>query len=131
VSVNNDRLLLSFMHPLVGRPRSLEPLTLVFSAPASRPAQVRNLYRRILTVGRDYPAGLDYVRKRAKAEFAKRKDIQDEVELKRAINYGRYMVKEMVGIIQLKKYRSIRSRYREPEPAGEKLSSSPPERPPA
>ena len=28
----------------------------------------RNLYRRILTVGKDYPAGLDAVRKKAKAD---------------------------------------------------------------
>ena len=115
-------------------------------------SQVRDLYKRIVTVGADYPAGLDYIRKRAKAEFSKRKDITDDVELKRAVNYGRYMVKEMIGVrhapaahlprahvtrahkqmhflrpaplqpllasqvIQLKKYRSIRSRYREPEP---------------
>lgn len=92
---------------------------------------MRNLYRRIITVGRDYPLGLDYVRQRAKAEFAKRKDIHDNLELKRAINYGRYMVKEMVGIIQLKKYRAIRSRYREPEPPSQKITSPPPEQPPA
>lgn len=83
---------------------------------------MRNLYRRVITVGRDYPAGLEYVRTRAKAEIAKRKDITDEVELKRAVNYGRYLVKEMIGVIQLKKYRSIKSRYREPEP--EKVASS-------
>lgn len=72
------------------------------------------MYRRIIIVGHDYPAGLDYVRSRAKREFAKRKDITDDVELKRAINYGRYMVKEMVGVIQLKKYRAMRRNY-EPE----------------
>lgn len=73
--------------------------------------QVRNLYRRILVVGQDYPTGLDSVRTKAKAEFYKRADITDEVELKRAVNYGRYMVKEMIGVIQLKKYRTIKQRY--------------------
>lgn len=89
---------------------------------------MRNLYRRIITVGRDYPAGLDYVRKRAKAEFAKRSEITDEIELKRAVNYGRYMVKEMIGVIQLKKYRSIKSRYQEPEPQQETSPKPPPGR---
>ena len=72
---------------------------------------VRNLYKRIITVGRDYPPGLDYVRTRAKAKFLANADVTDELALKKAINYGRYMVKEMAGITQLKKYRSMRERY--------------------
>ena len=76
-------------------------------------AIVRDLYKRILVVGRDYPPGLDYVRERAKTEFAKRAALTDDVEIKRAVAYGRYMVKEMVGVIQLKKYRTIKRRYAE------------------
>ena len=30
---------------------------------------VRDLYKKLLTVGRDYPAGLDHVRDRAKREI--------------------------------------------------------------
>eukprot|EP00965_Chrysotila_dentata_P192243 6175061-Pleurochrysis_carterae.AAC.2 len=75
--------------------------------------QVRDLYRRIIVVGADYPAGLDYVRNRAKAEFRKNAHVEG-VELKRAVNYGRYMVKEMIGVIQLKKYREIKKRYEAP-----------------
>jgi len=72
---------------------------------------VRDLYKRILIVGRDYPKGLGYVRARAKKEFFDRKDLQDEVKVKQAVAYGRYMVKEMIGIIQLKKYRAMKNRY--------------------
>ena len=72
---------------------------------------VRNLYRRILIVGKDYPTGLDAVRKRAKAEFAKNSHLEDGLELRRAVNYGRYMVREMQGVIMLKKYRTIKQRY--------------------
>ena len=32
-------------------------------------------------------------------------------EIKRAIAYGRYMVKEMIGVVQLKKYRTMKKRY--------------------
>ena len=78
---------------------------------ASRCSQVRDLYKRILLVGQDYPKGIDYVRERAKAEFAKRAHITDELELRRAVNYGRYMVKEMKGVIGLKKYRAMKKRY--------------------
>ena len=77
-------------------------------------SRVRNLYKRILIVGRDYPAGLARVRQRAKEEFFKRANIADGLELNRAIHYGRYMVKEMTGVIQLKKYRTLRQRYDEP-----------------
>ena len=31
--------------------------------------------------------------------------------LGRAIAYGRYMVKEMIGVVQLKKYRTMKKRY--------------------
>ena len=77
-------------------------------------SRVRNLYKRILLVGRDYPIGLDRVRERAKIEFFKRAELKDSLELNHAINYGRYMVKEMTGVIQLKKYRAIKQRYEEP-----------------
>ena len=72
---------------------------------------VRDLYKRILVVGRDYPAGLEHVRERAKAEFGKRAALTDDVQIKRAIAYGRYMVKEMIGVVQLKKYRTMKKRY--------------------
>ena len=72
---------------------------------------VRNLYRRILIAGKDYPTGLDAVKKKAKAEFAKRAHLEDGLELRRAVNYGRYMVREMQGVIMLKKYRAMRQRY--------------------
>ena len=79
----------------------------------------RNLYRRIITVGRDYPAGLDAVRKKAKADFAKNADLDpDGLEFRRAIHYGRYLVKEMIGVIHLKKYRTLRQRYSEKDADG-------------
>ena len=82
------------------------------AAPSRRmDPRVRDLYKRILVVGRDYPAGLDHVRERAKAEFGKRAALTDDVEIKRAIAYGRYMVKEMIGVVQLKKYRTMKKRY--------------------
>jgi endonuclease I len=35
-------------------------------------------------------------------------------ELNKAVARGRYMIREMVGVIQLKKYRSMKKRYGEP-----------------
>jgi len=74
-------------------------------------ARVRDLYKRILVVGKDYPLGLAHVREKAKAEFFKQKDLQEEVQIKQAVSRGRWMVKEMIGVIQLKKYRTMNKRY--------------------
>lgn len=65
----------------------------------------------VCQVGRDYPLGLSYIRNRVKIEFYKNRDLTNEDELVRAIYYGRYMVKEMIGVIQLKKYRTLQKRY--------------------
>ncbi|KAH8060570.1 hypothetical protein JL722_4679 [Aureococcus anophagefferens] len=70
-----------------------------------------DLYKKLLTVGRDYPAGLDHVRDRAKREIFGRRDIEGEVDIKKAVRYGRYMLREMMGVIQLKKYRTLKARY--------------------
>ncbi|KAG7393454.1 LYR motif-containing protein 5 [Phytophthora boehmeriae] len=73
--------------------------------------KVRDLYKRFLYVGRDYPLGLDYVREKAKIAFFKNRDLAEPVAIKKAVKRGRWMVREMVGVIQLKKYRTLNSRY--------------------
>lgn len=74
---------------------------------------VRDLYKRIMRVARDYPAGESFVREKAKAKFAQNAHLVDEVEIKRAVAYGRYMVREMIGVIKLRKYREMKRRYYE------------------
>jgi len=77
--------------------------------------RVRDLYKRFLLVGRDYPQGLDYVRKEVKAAFRRSAHISTDREINAAVNKGRYMVREMIALIQLKKYRTLRSAYQQPE----------------
>jgi hypothetical protein len=72
---------------------------------------VRDLYRRFLVVGRDYPLGLPYVRGKAKEAIQRNRSVTDEDELMRAVYKGRWWVKELVGVIQLKKYRAMRRSY--------------------
>lgn len=74
---------------------------------------VRDLYKKILVVGRDYPTGLAHVRQKAKEMICKNRDAKGD-DLKRAISYGRYMLREMIGIVQLKKYRTLKRRYEDP-----------------
>ena len=106
---------------------------------------VRDLYKRVLLVGRDYPhpQGLAHVRHKWKAALRNpencpscytKSDCTDggdasttpgtevslsnhnitmkcEKELHKAVARGRYMVREMIGVIQLKKYRTMKARY--------------------
>ena len=72
---------------------------------------VRDLYKRFLVAGRDYPGGLEVVRRKAKAAFFENAHLTDDIEVKKAIKGGRYMVRELYGVSQLKKYRSMKERY--------------------
>ncbi len=80
-----------------------------------------------LIVGKDYPHpdGLDYVRRKWKEALRDVKncklipntnndeDIDKENEriIRKAVGKGRYVIREMEGTIQLKKYRTMRRRY--------------------
>ena len=93
---------------------------------------VRDLYKRALHVGQDYPLGMEYVRRTWKAAlrspsncpscYATSSNVPDlqspgcEKELHRAVAKGRYMVREMIGVIQLKKYRTMKRRYDTKDP---------------
>lgn len=72
---------------------------------------VRDLYKRFLVVGRDYPGGLQVVRARTKEAFFKKRGVATEDELMHAVAAGRRMVRELEGITQLAKYRAMRARY--------------------
>lgn len=79
--------------------------------------RVRDLYKRFMVVGRDYPQGLAFVRDHVKAAFRRSADISTDREINAAVNKGRYMVREMIALIQLKKYRTLRSAYQTEEAA--------------
>lgn len=72
---------------------------------------VRDLYKRFLLAGRQYPKGLDHVKQRVKKEMFANSHLTDEVEIKKAVSKGRWWVKEVVAISQLHKYRSLKKNY--------------------
>ena len=112
---------------------------------------VRDLYKRVVHVGRDYPLPMDKVREIWKKAIRNPQNCpscynderfsearvsnaadnptftttattpttgsrtqmspQCEQEIRRAVGKGRHMVREMIGIIQLKKYRTMKRRY--------------------
>jgi hypothetical protein len=97
---------------------------------------VRDLYKRALLVGRDYPLGLDYVRTTWKRAIRNPNNTPNcyswrdgfdsdscsctvklpfssacEQDIRKAVGRGRFMVREMMGVIQLRKYRAMKRRY--------------------
>eukprot|EP00041_Stephanoeca_diplocostata_P040769 m.1640752 g.1640752 ORF g.1640752 m.1640752 type:complete len:81 (+) comp43685_c0_seq1:165-407(+) len=73
---------------------------------------VRDLYKRCMLVGRDYPGGMDVVRRKAKEYFFMNKSLNSEDDIKRAVARGRrYLNDEVIGVIKLKKYRTMAKRY--------------------
>lgn len=81
------------------------------SAPAGMNPLVRDLYKRFLLAGRDYPKGLSFVRVRVKEEFFKECDLKNEIEIKKAIAKGRWWVRELNAVTKFHKYRRMRERY--------------------
>ncbi len=73
--------------------------------------KVRDVYKRILFVGREYPLGLDWVRKKAKPWFRQNAHLTDEREILQKVHEGRFYAKEMEHVIKLKKYRKLSKRY--------------------
>ncbi|GMI61088.1 hypothetical protein ScalyP_jg9569 [Parmales sp. scaly parma] len=86
---------------------------------------VRNLYKRALTIGLDYPSGLPKIREKWKTALRKPSNftpkytssssneltVESQKELAKAVARGRWMCREMIGVIQLKKYRAMKQRY--------------------
>ena len=134
-------LLLQLQHNHHNRPHHISKSNLDFNPKLDRPyfvsrsyqssmstkqaihPLVRDLYKRALVVGKDYPhpRGLEYIREQWKKALRDPKSsayiesIQDpirkEKEMRKAVGKGRYAIREMVGVIQLKKYRAMRRRY--------------------
>jgi hypothetical protein len=96
---------------------------------------VRDLYKRVLLAGRDYPTGIDHVKAAWKKALRNPRNCPScygssgggydearghdpahvsatcEREIRRAVAKGRHMVNEMAGVSRLKKYRAMKERY--------------------
>ncbi|KAI7792186.1 LYR motif-containing protein 5A [Triplophysa rosa] len=77
--------------------------------------EVIRLYKNLLYLGRDYPKGSTYFRERLKAAFMKNKDVTDPVKIKNLVDRGEFVIKELEAMYYLRKYRTLKKRYYEPE----------------
>jgi len=70
----------------------------------------------LLHLGKEYPLGADYFKKRLKGAFLKHKDLKDEKEIEILIARGNYVVKELEALYMLRKYRTLKKRYYNTDP---------------
>ncbi|XP_078494922.1 LYR motif-containing protein 5B-like [Ciona intestinalis] len=76
---------------------------------------VKQLYKTLIFIGREYPKGGIYFRDKCHAAFMKNKDVTDPAEIKMLISRGEYVVKELEALYRLRKYRTLRKRYYDSE----------------
>lgn len=121
------------MHPLVRRlykealyvgrdyPLGVDKVRLEWKKAIRNPENCPSCYNFIrspLNDGSDEdPDGSSSVEKRATVAVPKGLHSEEfpnpqcERELRKAVGKGRYMIREMIGVIQLKKYRTLKQRY--------------------
>uniref|UniRef100_T1IXW2 Complex 1 LYR protein domain-containing protein n=1 Tax=Strigamia maritima TaxID=126957 RepID=T1IXW2_STRMM len=78
---------------------------------ASARSRVKNLYKTLLHLGKEYPKGYDYFKARVKPAFMRNKDITDPELIDQKIRHGEFVVKELEALYMLKKYRTLKRRY--------------------
>ena len=72
---------------------------------------VRDLYKRFLQVSKDHPSGQAKVLSKVKIAFEKNQHLKTEREVRLAVGRGRYVIREMITLIRLKRYRTMKIRY--------------------
>jgi len=72
---------------------------------------VRKLYRQLIWAGREYPGGLDIVRRKTKQAFFANKDAKWPDEVKPLILQGKWWTRELEVIAGIAKYRHLRRAY--------------------
>ncbi|XP_075408095.1 electron transfer flavoprotein regulatory factor 1 [Tenrec ecaudatus] len=73
--------------------------------------EVLNLYKNLLYLGREYPKGADYFKRRLKTAFLRNKDVTDPAKIKELIGRGEFVMKELEALYFLRKYRAMKQRY--------------------
>lgn len=82
---------------------------------------VKHLYKQLLYLGRDYPAGEQYFKSKLKRAFMKHREETDPEKIKMLIARGEYVIKELEALYMLRKYRTLKQRYYGDEQKWQKL----------
>ena len=67
-----------------------------------------NLYKNMLYLSREWPTDL---RPQIRNAFIKNKDVSDPNEIRKLIDRGEYVSREIIATYHLRKYRAMKRRY--------------------
>jgi hypothetical protein len=85
---------------------------------------VRDLLQRIVLLKHaHYDA--DYLMRVARRELQKNAGLTDEASIRKAVAYGRWMVREEQGRVRFKMYREMQKRYGKSDPSNKGQSDQP------
>lgn len=73
--------------------------------------EVINLYKELLNLGKEYPLGYSYFRPRLHKAFASNASLTSEADIRKGIERGEFVKKEIEALYYLKRYRALRKRY--------------------
>ncbi|KAB5576063.1 LYR family protein [Coniochaeta sp. 2T2.1] len=73
--------------------------------------EVISIYKELLNLGKDYPQGFEYFRRRLHKAFMANAHLKDEDEIRRGIARADFVKKEIEALYYLKRYRTLRKRY--------------------
>lgn len=63
-------------------------------------------------MGHDYPKGYEYFRTRLRKAFNKNKEECNPEQIDKMIEHGNYVIKELEALYMLRKYRTLKNRYK-------------------
>lgn len=70
--------------------------------------EVVNLYKNLIYLSRDWPTDL---RPQIRKAFEKNRHVSDEEEIRKLIDRGNYVCREITATYHLRKYRAMKRRY--------------------
>lgn len=75
------------------------------------PLTVKQVYKNLLHLGKDFPKGYEYFRDRCKIAFMKNRGVTDPQQVEVLLARAVYVTKELEALYMLKKYRTLKKRY--------------------
>lgn len=75
------------------------------------PLTVKQVYKNLLHLGKDFPKGYEYFRDRCKNAFMKNREVSDPHQIEILLARAVYVTKELEALYMLKKYRTLKKRY--------------------
>lgn len=75
------------------------------------PLTVKQVYKNLLHLGKDFPKGYEYFRDRCKIAFMKNRNVTDPQQVEVLLARAVYVTKELEALYMLKKYRTLKKRY--------------------